>query len=951
MLEIYYQNVRGLRSKTNEVFTNILNSNYKVIALTETWLNSSIYSKELFDNRYVVYRRDRLCSQIGKQDGGGVLIAISRELSSSRIVNWESDIESLWVVIEINIQSAIRKIAICVVYLPPPVKIETLNKFLESVDNVINHVEDIIVLGDFNMGFINWKVNDNFLHTTPSNCTSTLGYSLIDFLCINRMHQYNCIKNCNDKVLDLVFSNLSNISVRKPLDLLSRLDPFHPNLLIVICNTHVPCLQSKCHPRYNYFKADYELIVNELKSIDWFSKFSACNNVNAMVAIFYNRLFNVIEKFVPLRKLHNARYPVWFSKNLIRLLAEKDKIRAKFNKYKNPRDKLEFKILRKRCHKLLSNCYAEYISRTQNNIRIKPRAFWSFIKDKRDNESSVPASMKLGNVMARSGHEIASLFAIHFSSVFTQDNNASLTGFSNPNIPQIGKIEFNESEILKFVKSLDIQKGAGPDNLPPLFVRRCGPAIAFPLTLIFNRSLSEGVFPDEWKKARIVPVHKKGDRMDVQNYRPISILSCFSKLFEKIVYPIMSNHLERFLTWSQHGFRKGFSVQTNLSVFVSDLSRAIDRGQEVDAIYTDFSSAFDKVNHTLLLDKLGRYGVGGSILEWFKSYLSRRPQSVAIKGFESNTYLASSGVPQGSHLGPLLFLVFINDITNEIKHCKISLFADDLKIYRTIKNNVDAGLVQKDLNAIFTWCQTNSMTLNVNKCFFIKYSRKKKPLVSNYLIGNKPLKEVSEIRDLGVIIDKKLTFRSHVDKVVAKAARVLGFIRRNSNGFSQGVKIVLYNALVRSLLEYASVIWSPTFNVHSQRVESIQRTFTRHLAFSASGISHRRPYCQRLAWFGMMSLRNRRTLLDMCFLHKILSQDVRDSNLVERISLSVPRRYPRNKIHNIFHIPISKTRMGNQAPVVRLCANYNRIVRDLPGIDIFGDSFTMFKKKLVHFLK
>ncbi|CAK1585828.1 unnamed protein product [Parnassius mnemosyne] len=628
---------------------------------------------------------------------------------------------------------------------------------------------------------------------TPCNYCNALGYSLVDFMCINNLYQYNCISNCDGKLLDLVLSNLTNIIVRKPPEILSKLDSYHPSLLISIEYDHISFLRSKSRIDYRYFKADYKTIVQKIKNIDWLHEFSVCKDVDAMVEVFYNRLFEVIDLSVPKRKTISAKHPNWFKRSLVKLLSEKEKVRNKFHKYNNPRDNIEFQILRSRCHKLFVSCFNDFKHNAESDISKNPKHFWKYFKHKKKGELSLPSSMKLDNKVAKSGTEIANLFANHFSSIYTETTNIMTANFKQKsNVTQLSKLKISETDVLKIIKTLDTQKGAGPDSIPPIFVKRCGPKIAFPLTLIFNRSLEDGMFPEEWKKARIVPVFKKGDRMDINNYRPISILSCFSKLFESLVYPAFAKHLEHFLTSSQHGFRSGLSVQTNLCNFTSDLIKEVDRGLEIDVIYTDFSSAFDKVDHKQLINKLSLYGIGPSLIEWFRSYLENRSQIVVVNGFESQMYRAQSGVPQGSHLGPLLFLAFINDITTEIKNCRCSLFADDLKIYKPVKSVEDIKLIQDDLNRISHWCEVNSMTLNANKCFHVKYTRKKKPLVSSYSIGNVVLQELPEIKDLGVTIDRKLTFKSHINIIVNKAANFLGFIKRNTKGFSSRTKIILF---------------------------------------------------------------------------------------------------------------------------------------------------------------
>lgn len=955
MLDIYYQNVQGLRTKTNSTLRNVLTSNYKIIAFTETWLNVNINNNEIIDDRYIVYRRDRMSSTSSKKDGGGVMLAVSRDIPSVREVTWESDAENLWVTLQLKINNIMKNISICVVYLPPPVKLDTLSNVLDNIESKIDLCDDLVILGDFNLGFIEWNTNNNCSQMFPSSYYNLLGYKLIDFMSTNALYQLNSICNSNNRFLDLVLCSSVNASVKKPLNDLTHCNHHHPSLLLTLCfNGNISYLRPKNNVRYNYFKADYTSIVDKLASYNWLSELSCSEDVNINVNRFYKILNDVIEEFVPKRKPRKTGYPCWFSKSLINLLKEKNKTRKKYLKFNNPRDEQEFRLLRGRCKKLHDMCLADYNKTIQSNIAKNPKAFWSHIKNKRGGLSTIPTKMHLNYTVASSGVDIANLFVRHFRSVYSS-NTATAQNPINQNLNSfdcdcIATLKFIEKNVLVKIKKIDIFNGAGPDSIPPVFVRRCAPIIALPLTLIFNNSLETGVFPEVWKRAKVVPVFKKGLANDVKNYRPISILSCFPKLFESLIYPTISTLIEKKLSDKQHGFRPLRSTQTNLVPFISDLSEEVDRGMQVDAIYTDFSSAFDKVDHKILVSKLNYLGIQGTLLDWFKSYLSDRLQSVVISGHESEAYLADSGVPQGSHLGPVLFLVFINDITTKIKHCRISLFADDLKIYKVVGNAEDAGLIQDDIDGIVDWCDLNNMYLNPTKCCYIKYARKRKAINAIYKIRDISLNEVDTVRDLGVYIDRQLKFTSHVDHAVTKAAQMLGFLKRNTVGFTQQTKIILYNAYVRSHLEYASTCWNPYYAVHSQRIESIQRAYTRHLAFQCIGFSHRSPYDQRLSKFKMISLNKRRLLLAMCFLHKLVHGQAQCSDLLQRLNLFVPYNYPRHHIKKLFSPPASRTNLGLQSPINKIQNDYNMIQNKIPDLDIFNDSFTKFRQRIQKFM-
>ncbi|CAH2094962.1 unnamed protein product [Euphydryas editha] len=580
-MDIYYQNVRGLRTKTNEVLLNITQTNYKIIVFTETWLNASVCSSEFMDDRYVVYRRDRYSSSSLKSDGGGVLIAVSRDIPSSRVRNWETDCEDLWVIINININNHIRKVALCAVYLPPPANSVSLANFLDNTSNIIDLVDDVILLGDFNLGCINWISQNDHNYMLPLCDSDILGCSLKDFICVNNLYQFNNIPNCDNKMLDLVLSTFKESKVIHPPELISRLDSKHPNLLLNIPLLNVNNLHSKHRDDYNFFKAEYTKINSDLCKIDWTERFKFCNDVDDMAKTLNDTLQDVIKAYVPKRKSSKSRHPPWFTKSLIRLKLEQDKLRQRYMRYNNPRDKLEYDILRSRCQKLNNKCYRDYKNRLESNIRENPKAFWRYIKDKRKGSSSIPATMFMNQSSANTGPDIAKLFANHFASMYTRDTgNIQLPDVSCSG-QSLGSLSISKEEILANIKKLDIYKGAGPDGVPPIFIKRCGSALALPLYLIFNRSLQVGKFPSIWKKARVVPIHKKGDECNISNYRPISILSGVSKLFESLVCPLITRHIEANLIDAQHGFRKGRSTETNLLSFTSRLSREMDAGLQI----------------------------------------------------------------------------------------------------------------------------------------------------------------------------------------------------------------------------------------------------------------------------------------------------------------------------------------------------------------------------------
>lgn len=960
-LNVYYQNVRGLRTKVVDLYNNVVCSNFDMVVLTETWLNSGIQDAELFDNRYIVYRRDRENSGFhSKKNGGGVLIAVTKNLSSKRLQCFESNCEDLWISVEVaDDDGKPQKMYICAVYLPPPLQKHILSEFFNNANSVIdkNCINNVAFLGDFNMGTISWDFQNSLCQNSNVKCNNSL-YSnmLIDFSLLNDLTQYNNVPNNKNRILDLVLSYFKVINLKECTSPLSVIDPLHPAIEFFISCSPITNLPPNTHTRLCFFKADYVNIIQELNETDWDDKFASDSTVDQMVSTFYNVVRELIARYVPKSKPRSKKYPIWFSRDLIFILREKYKYRKKICKFNNnPRDKLAFELAKSRSDKLQAICYKKYIIQLECSLRSNPKLFWSFIKNKRNNQSHYPAQMCLHDESATDKKSICNLFARNFASAFSNNAAQPLSSVVTHDVNKapdivsdyITTIKFKYDQVLKILKRLDYFKGAGTDGIPSVFAAKCAPAIAYPLCLIFNKSLSSGTYPAVWREALVVPIYKNGEKDMVKNYRPISILPVFAKVFEKLLCPVLSWHLKNVISTQQHGFVKCRSTATNLVSFINEVSHMLDQRSTVGVIYTDFSKAFDKVNHELLLRKLSSYGIAEPFLGWCGSYLLDRKSSVVVNGESSDTYNIDSGVPQGSHLGPLLFNIFINDIGQCFKHSNYFLFADDLKFFRVIDCSTDVLKLQEDIDNLNLWCEANVMCLNVSKCFSMQFSRKKNIDRPLFHIKNIILQNVDQIRDLGIIVDTKLRFNIHIDQVVSRGYRSLGFILRNCRDFkSSHTKIMLFNSLVRSGLEYCSVAWNPFYEVYCKRLESVQKRFLCHLTYSSFLGKELLSYNDRLNHFGMLSLALRRDMLDGMFLYKIVHGMVDTPHLLSELSISAPYRLPRASRFNVLQVAGSHSNLGHNAPLNRLARQYNTISKN-KEVDIFADSIHSFRNSLL----
>lgn len=326
--------------------------------------------------------------------------------------------------------------------------------------------------------------------------------------------------------------------------------------------------------------------------------------------------------------------------------------------------------------------------------------------------------------------------------------------------------------------------------------------------------------------------------------------------------------------------------------------------------------------------------------------LLARQSTVVASDFFSDPFSTPSGVPQGSHLGPLFFNIFINDICDCFHHCRHYLFADDLKIFRVVNCASDVIFLQNDIDRLVSWCSRNNMDLNPAKCYSIHFSRRKTRSYYNYTINHSIIKEVDSIRDLGVEVDRELRFHVHIEKICSKAFKSLGFVLRNSRDFTRPeTKILLYNSYVRSTLEYCSVTWNPFYDVYKKKLESVQKRFLWHLAFSCNVAKTIQSYPARLKYFHMSSLSERRRTLDLLFLHKLVNGEYDAPDLLSLLNFNVPLTSTRASKLMVFRVPRFYTNLGKNAPLSRLVGELNNL-HNKYSLDVFAGTVDSFRREV-----
>ena len=906
-LNCYTFNATSILAKLHTFNTHFhgVQQEYDVIAVQETWLHDDIYDGEiLFNSDHVPYRRERSSETSSKDSGGGVLLAMARHLNCKRRKDLETAIEIIWVQV---ILDNVSSVFVGNVYLPPDTKLDGLDLLEESLEklSLVKKVNDSVILfGDFNV-HIKWSASDDgFTEITNRNDLCTFDSRIVEIMSYFDLVNHNVIPTCNGNQLDLVLTNKLDVTV----DLAEKANSSTHDALQACISIPTASKQRGPPPVkrtvYNFKKADWDAMFLALTYVCW-SNLLSLSSVHDALDYFYAICFAVIKDHVPTVTVKASQYPLWYNSEIISLIKDKESCRKKFVKSGRDKESVYFKLfkrLRTQVKSMIKVLHDDYLADIGSAIKSNPKRYWSYVKSLKAT-SRFPSEMFLNNVVFSTTADIVNGFNLFFKSVFKPKSYMRplnlLTHLINTDVP-IFKIPLISSEEMKQkLLNLNTNTSSGFGNLSPTFLVNCAEYLCIPLSMLFNMCVSNGVYPDSLKYSNITPIYKqKGDKSDIEMHRGISIEPIISKLFQGIIKEHLILHVDKLICDEQHGFLPGRSTVSNLVCYNDFISKQLDNQNQVHSVYTDFEKAFDVVPHGLLLEKLYcQFGFRTNVLSLFESFLSDRYQRVVIDGVESMWTSVTSGVPQGSILGPYLFIMYINDLPRALKHSKSLLFADDGKIFKLICSIIDCYNFQIDLSSLLEWCNLWKLDLNISKCFVINFSLKRtKNIVFDYFFDNHYLEYVTEMKDLGVIFTSTLNFSNHVSYIVNKAFRMLGFINRTLRDFNDvDVLSTMYYAYVRSRLEYCSQVWAPTKQCLIDQIERVQRKYTRQLCFKSNIDYKVVGYNARCDIFKLQTLMGRRQVSDLVYLHKIINSKVNCSYVVGEVRIRAPERRQRHQ--------------------------------------------------------
>ena len=601
----------------------------------------------------------------------------------------------------------------------------------------------------------------------------------------------------------------------------------------------------------------------------------------------------------------------------------------------------------------MQKCKAEYYSNLISENKSNPSALWKTLNDITSRKQSSPIScIESDGVTYCDNPSIAKILNVHFSTIGTKlamKLKSFITLPSPPvrstDLPKFAFKPITEEFVHGQLKQLRTNKAIGLDNISARLLKDSASVTSKSLTKLFNQSLVTYTFPSLWKFGKVSALFKKGDRFDPSNYRPITVLPTLSKILEKAVhnqlYPFLNDN--KIITSKQFGFRPKLSAKTALTHFTDNVLLNMDSGRLTGAVFLDLSKAFDTVNHNLLLHKLRSVGLSEVSVNWFQSYLANRKQRTSVGDTLSVALPITVGVPQGSILGPLLFLIYVNDLPSCQLASEIILYADDTVIYYSSTNRLDLeSKLNSDLATISNWFSSNLLTLNISKCNFVIFGNSRRLKLVNDVslkVNSTAIDRSDSFKYLGVVINQTMSWSEHIDSITTKINQRIGMIKRIRHLLSLHAKLTLYNCLIIPLFDYGDTVWGDKNNdTLMGQLQVLQNKAAKVLL----NLPPRSSSTEALDRLDLKTLSRRRHFHRCVMMHKYLSGRI-DFNFDIRRNSSFHSYHTRRS--NDLHLPRVRTNWGKQTFIYQASKDWNNLDNNIKS----SESMSFFKAKLKSF--
>ena len=823
--KIGHLNIQGLQNKFDQVQLMLNNSNndIHIFGLSETKLKDFHPDSSFKIENYQLFRKDRIITRERREQGGGIIVYVRNGVKVERRLDLErNEIECVW--LEVFPKNS-KSFLVGNLYRHPNEGVQWNEHFEDFMETVLGKQKEIYLLGDFNRDLMNENTKKAWLeYMEPFGLNQKVNYATR-----KTAHSQTLI----DHIYCNVESNISSINVPE-----IGLSDHFPIFLTRKTNCTLPKFLHQTISYRSFKSFNEQDFINDLQSAPW-DIIKIFDDTNDTLDSWSSMFIEIVDKHLPLKTLRVKRkqQPKWLTPEIIEAIKTRDRYQS-LNEdilYRSWRNKVV--NLKKKSKK---SQYSAIINENNNN----PSSIWKLFKEiginKQKSNTSI-SKVKINGQECEDHNKMANAFNKFFVSIASNlkepienSNFEKLNTFCKNRVPDgtfftIPQISVETVE--KFLKHIDVSKATGCDNIGPRLLKIAAPYIAESVTYICNQSIKMSEFPEKWKEAKVTPLHKGGTKDDLNNYRPISILPTMSKLLEKHIHDSLMTFLVKLnlLHKNQSGFRPNHSCETALIGMVSKWLESINIGSLIGTVMIDFKKAFDLVDHSVLLKKLKHYKLSHQALSWFASYLSKRKQKVSLNNIISDDEMITDGVPQGSILGPLLFLMFINDLPLYTDSATTDFYADDTTLYvvgeslETIERNLQVAL-----DCLAKWCKCNGMLINTakTKVMLITTHQKRTSLINGQLslhLNNDELNMITNDKVLGIIIDNNLTWSQHVDKVCKKITTNLWRLSRIKEYLTIPQRVQFYKTYIQPHIDYCNTVWGGTSQVNLNRIFRLQK--------------------------------------------------------------------------------------------------------------------------------